>query len=406
MSWFSRNRKVTAEQFAELVSEALRGAGFDVLETNLEEFTLRGSFGTVNLTNFINNYNVASDQVRKQILAGIVESATVAETHQFPAWEQAAPHLRVVVRSDRFHQLLALIARAEQHPNGGTLAALRPLVPGLLLELAYDTERVTTSVPRTQLEAWGVTLDEAMDRAVSNLRDLDELPFKRQPAGFYVAGARDGYETGRMATPDQFHRLELAGDPVVIPGVKQAFLLAGSRDEDALVAMAETALDLMQSGQWVSFNAFVHDGSGWAKFRPDFDHPVYDLLRKLELIELREDYESQRPYLARLFGKETFVSQLIIGEREGRVRSFATWGEGVTPLLPAAESIVFSLLDPDDPEAYGEMIDVPFDDALEIVGHRLARLEGVEPVRYCAESFPSAEEIEELRARSDAQNLH
>lgn len=406
MGWFSRHRKVTPEEFAEHVSEALRGAGFDILETNLDELTLRGSFGTVNLAHFIKSYDAGDDDTRKQILAGIVDSASVAREHEFPDWPEAKKHLRAIIRSERFHQLLELVARVEQHPNGGTLAAYRPLVPGLLLELAYDTERVTTSVPTTQLRTWGVSLDVAMEQAISNLRDLEDLALERQPAGFYVARARDGYETGRMATPDHFHRLDLAGDPVVIPGVKSALLVAGSHDPDGLVAMADTALDLMRDGQWVSFSAFVHDGDGWAKFRPSYDHPVYERLRKLELIELREDYESQRPYLSRLFGEGVFVPQLILGEREERIRSFATWGEGVTALLPVAESIVFSLLDPDDPEAYGEMIDVSFDDMFEVVGHRIARVDQVQPERFQTESWPTEEELEELRARSDAQNVH
>ncbi|MEO0814173.1 MAG: hypothetical protein AAFY60_15025, partial [Myxococcota bacterium] len=236
MGWFSRDVKVTPQKFAEIVSEALSAEGFDVLEPNMEDFSLRGAFGVINLANFFKSYNAASGDDRERIVRSIVDSAVIARDHEFPGWADAAPNLRAVVRSIRFHQLISLANRAEGQTEQALDTAHERLAPGITLELAYDTETVTTSIPSDQLARWDVDFKQAMERAVSNMRDLDELQLDRSPGGFYIAHAQDGYESGRMATPDLFHRLELAGDPVVIPSIRNALLVAGSEDEQALVS--------------------------------------------------------------------------------------------------------------------------------------------------------------------------
>ncbi|MEM6733299.1 MAG: hypothetical protein AAF658_17195, partial [Myxococcota bacterium] len=255
--------------------------------------------------------------------------------------------------------------------------------------------------PAELLGQWGVPLSSAMKTAIDNLRLLDELQFEHMPEGFWVAHARDGYESGRMATPDVFHRLNVSGDPVVIPAVRNGLLVAGSHDERALAAMASTAFDLMEGNSWITFTPYVHDGDRWSRFEVPASHSAHAPLRKLECVELREDYDGQRDLLLRVFGEDVFVPRLILSENDGRVKSFATWGEGVNALLPEAESVVFSLLDPDDPEAYGEMFDVPFSAVLEVVGHRISRILEVEPHRWLTEGFPTEEELEQLRARSE-----
>lgn len=400
MNLFSRNRPVSRDDFAAMIQERLRSQGFEALSYDAEEFSLRGEFGFATLHPGFALFNRSKGAERESVLAELVATLVMGRDHEASEdWSEAAQHLRPVVRSTRLHRHLDLMAQAEKRTNNVKTAGLE-IAEGLSLELAYDTPRATASVPPELLAVWNVDFKTAMHTAIDNLRGLDELSFSRSRSGFLVGHVQDGYEASRMATPDLFHRLALTGDPVVLPAARNAILVAGSHEPEALRGMAEAGIDLLEEARWISFSPYVHDGESWNRFLLPAEHPATAVFRKLELLELRHDYDAQRPALGKLFGENMFIPQLLVGERDGTVRSFATWGEGVSALLPKADYIVFSLLDPEDPEAYGEAFDVSFSDVREVVGHRLTRLAGVEPHRFMVDSFPNANELDRLRERS------
>ncbi|MEM6533835.1 MAG: hypothetical protein AAF654_14535 [Myxococcota bacterium] len=394
---------ISRPAFAELVVESLRDAGFERLDYDPEAFALRGEFGYLTLSAPFERYRSASVEEGQAILIGLVKTAVTARDHHPPeSWGEASPDVVPVIRPTRLHHQIDLLARADGRTNYLRTVS-SPLAEGLNLELALDTPHATASVSPETLETWGVSEKSALEQAVDNLRNLAPVQTSSTESGFLIAHAADGHESARMATPEFFHRLGLSGHPVVIPAVRGAMLIAGANDGEALLGMAEAAQDLLEQERWIGFTPYVHDGEQWSRLVLDHTHPAAQAMRKLALMELREDYEAQRVPLGKLHEK-TFISKLIVRDEDNTVRSFAAWGQGLKVLLPQADSYVFSLVDPDDPEEVGEMFDVPFVDVLEIVGDKLAVVENVEPLRYLAESFPDPEQIERLRDR--AFNLH
>jgi hypothetical protein len=75
--------------------------------------------------------------------------------------------------------------------------------------------------------------------------------------------------------------------------------------------------------------------------------------------------------------------------RTGRAFGMTFWADGMSSLLPRADTIAFK------PQA--EVILVPWDAAMPIVGHRMTRTDDY-PIRHRVDSFPSVDELEQLRA--------
>jgi hypothetical protein len=65
------------------------------------------------------------------------------------------------------------------------------------------------------------------------------------------------------------------------------------------------------------------------------------------------------------------------------------WADGLSSLLPQADVIAF--------KTAAEVIVVPWDAAMPIVGHRMAHTEHY-PVRLRVDSFPTADELDRLHA--------
>ncbi|MEO1173891.1 MAG: hypothetical protein AAFX94_17860, partial [Myxococcota bacterium] len=351
--------EISREDFTELVIESLQDAGFSELHRDDEAFSLRGEFGYLTLHAPFDRYRGGSVEEQNEIIISLVKTAIAARDHSPPKeWHEASDHVVPVVRSTRLHHQIDLLARADGRPNH-LRCVQRTLADGLNLELALDTPHATASVSPETLENWGISDQVALEQAVANMTDLAPVQTSSTESGFLVAHAADGHESARMATPEFFHGLGLSGDPVVIPAVRGAMLIAGLDDPAALQGMAEAAQDLLEQERWIGFTPYVHDGRRWKRLELPDEHPAAQSMRKLELMELREDYEAQRVPLGKLHAK-AFISKLIVRDENNDVRSFAAWGEGLKVLLPRADSYVFSLLNPDDPEEIGEMFDVPF----------------------------------------------
>ena len=96
----------------------------------------------------------------------------------------------------------------------------QPVVPGLRVAYAIDSDRSITYISKAQVEAWGVDADQLHDAAITNLVARSEA-MQAQVAedesgqtNFILFQASDGYDASRLLLPTLHDRLrEHLGSP-------------------------------------------------------------------------------------------------------------------------------------------------------------------------------------------------
>src|SRR5882672_2369284 len=106
------------------------------------------------------------------------------------------------------------------------------------------------------------------------------------------------------------------------------------------------------------------------------------------------DYAEQKQLLDQLHAQSgddiLVVSYAPMQNRHtGKPFCMTFWVEGFVNLLPRADAVVL--------KSAAEVMVVPWRAATAVIAHRLASTDDY-PIRYRAEAFPSADELEQLRA--------
>jgi hypothetical protein len=106
------------------------------------------------------------------------------------------------------------------------------------------------------------------------------------------------------------------------------------------------------------------------------------------------DYAEQKQLLDQLHGQsgeDILVAAYAPMQNRNTGKPFCMtfWVDGFVNLLPRADSVVL--------KSAAEVVVVPWRAAMAVISHRLAPTDH-HPIRYRADAFPSAAELEQLRA--------
>ncbi|MEV4310943.1 DUF1444 family protein [Actinocrispum sp. NPDC049592] len=254
-------------------------------------------------------------------------------------WEAAAPRLRPVLRT-------ASYAQAGQ--VGGIAVASRPSLRHLVEMLVIDHEHRMSLVNSESLEQWGVTFDEANERAAHNLM-AEGTNLARLDNGVFAVASEDTYESSRLMVPGWLAGLgeEVGIKPVAVVPARDMMLIGDERDENALRWMFNEALQIFNDHpRWLSPVPYHADDDGEVvAWKPGRKHPLYNAVRmaerSLELYEYREQSERMEK-LFRQAGEDLVVAdytvELLPG---GMAQSYTTWPRDADALLPYADVIEF-----------------------------------------------------------------
>lgn len=277
--------------------------------------------------------------------------------------------------------------------------AYRVIAEHLALGLVHDMPDSVAEMPKDQFEAWGVPLDEAFAVATENLDRISQRPFERIMAGVYVSPYRDNHDAGRLMLTSRIRRLSVRGSPVAMVPNRDTLIVTGADDAGGLELMAKITEAALEEPRPISGIPVWLDEDTWRPFVPDADHPMFVPFGRLRVLSLASDYSAQKQLLDALNAKteeDVFVASFTVIEHteSGHLSSYCTWTRDVATLLPHTDSIV--LVDPDVPED-PVVARVDWERAARVVGAKMERVE-VYPPRYRVTSFPTAEEIAELKA--------
>ncbi|WP_165960555.1 DUF1444 family protein [Actinocrispum wychmicini] len=249
-------------------------------------------------------------------------------------WEEAAPRLRPVLRTSSY---------AQAGQVGGIAVASRPSMRHLVEMLVIDHEHRMSLVNADSLEQWGVTFDEANERAAHNLM-AEGTHLARLDNGVLAVASEDTYESSRLIVPGWLAGLgeELGLDPVAVVPARDTMLIADAGDVPALTWMLDEALRVFNDHpRWLSPVPYHPDEDGIVvPWRPGESHPSHAKIRLADRSLETFEYREQKDRMEKLFqqaGETLQVGEYVL---EPGPRSVTTWPRG-DALLPYTDEIIF-----------------------------------------------------------------
>jgi len=409
------SRQPSRAEFAQKIIRAFREAGIEQVEPAEGDFSLKlGGGSTIFLGSVYANYCRVKRSLRETVISEFVAAAaSIPALSVIPSdFAMVKPSLMPVLRGAASFSIESLMNRKNGRGaapcalplGGGDMVTVdpgmgeltKPLAGGLVVGLAYDTERTITSIYRDHFEKWGVSLEEAFKAAKDNLWEKTDPNRFAGQNGVYHGEWADSYDSSRMLLTEVIYRLSVDGDPVAFVPNRDQLWVTGTNDVAGLTALLKAGAEShFKQGHPLSPDLYVLLDGTWKLYVPE-DQSLRDLLLPIKRQRDAIDYSQQQGLLNDIHKLEEidiFVAGYKIFEREdGTAYSACIWTNGIDSLLPQAENIAFLA----DLEGKDHFV-VPWDAAVSVVGSLLEQEPGLMPIRYRVRQFPNAEQQARLR---------
>lgn len=395
-------REPTRDRFAKLVIRRFAKAGMRDLEYRESDFSIQrpGTANAVFLFNVYQNYCQADPQGRTTLLNRFV-NAFAADSKIPTDLASAQKTFMPVLRDFRYISL----SRLALESRGTTEVHLTPelaFAPELSVLCACDFQDSISLVNQDKLDAWGITLEDAVVIAKENLRDRTAPSgFTRLNNGVFLGSWNDSYESARLILPDYFYRLPLQGDPVAFIPNRDILFVCGELDRAGLKFMVEEgAKTHFENGYPLSPSLYVLREGHWEKFIPQdtyLQKQVLDLQKRRAAM----DYAEQEKYLAAIFereGKDIFVAACqLFREDDGGHFTHCVWTKDIDSLLPLTDEVTL-LFDAGSSEGETRAnIRLPWSEAQTHLAEWMEPVKGLIPGRVRVRRFPEGALLEKLR---------
>ena len=256
---------------------------------------------------------------------------------------------------------------------------------------------------KKQLEAWKITLPQAMDIALANLA-AKGVPFRELSPGLWTSPAHDNYDSSRIFLYDEIAKLKLKGTVVAMIPNRDTLLLASSEDAKALLAMADAADKVSEEPRPIHTVPLCLSGKTWSDCEPAPTPAVKDRMHELATMGRQSLYSEQKDALQEKVGEDVFVASYTVlqDKDKKRLTSYVTWTKTVPTLLPRADFIGFIELEGVEPDLKPNVLGmVPWDKAVKILAGRLSP-DGRNPPRWTTgDYFPTKAELLKLAPQQD-----
>jgi hypothetical protein len=388
------SERADKDRFAELMIAALRKAGVsDEIRYEPEEFCLQiGSSGAeFHLGNAHTEYGRARRNKRQAVLGRYASVASTLNEPPFPdSFDAMRPNLLPQIRRRSFYD-----AEPGKDPPKICRVFSEHLAVGIVVDFP---DRIVE--PNDPFEKWGVTFDEELEIAAENLWKRSTERFLEIAPGFWQSPWRDNHDASRLFLTNLVRQIRVKGDPVCMVPNRDVLLVTGSEDVAGLSMMAALTEKSFEGGRAISAIPVTLDGDRWNPFMVSAEHPAFNSFRRLHTLSLGRAYRDQNSALdkwKKKNGIDVYIATFMIVpmKETNTLRSVSTWSEGISTLLPVADTVGFVRFDwSGKPKA--ETFEAPWERVIATVGHRMKPHETYPP-RYFVETFPSDTELEELK---------
>jgi len=390
------------DQFANAVMRRVRQLGWSgKLVYDREGFQLVYGAGQEKLFlgNVFKDWREADASAKQsnvnQVAAALFE---FREGGNFDDLEASLPALLPVLRNRRDLETLWLHEELDDKRDGWD-GAIQPMCDALAVVVAVDRPATISLLRGVKLREWNISLQPLLKRAIANLREISPVSFERDPAGFYISQYNDQYDCSRLLVPEVFDRLPLNGSPVVIPAVRNGMVVAGENDVSGLIAMSKFAdEEILKATRPISYLPLVRRGADWVVFEPD--DPALEPLQEMRVKQMLWDYECQRELLQSYCdraGRDVHVAKVEPRKFNAgvRVRTFSTWAQGASTLLPRTDAVAIYQSDKE------RWLIRSWDDVWAVCGGTFSD-EGMYPSRFLTPASMSESQLARLDAEFGA----
>ena len=220
------------EKFVDRVIEMV-SAKFPLatVKRGAEPFTIALNGNTARLENLYRLTNLHPADMKHHVERWVVEMLRVAEGRPDVSWKYEDVKERV---------MLMVIPDLGEAAHAHTV--YQPLVPGLIVTYALDSDRTISYIPTGRFSEWKMTVDELHEVALQNLQTKSEAMNANaaQDAdgtiSLIIFQSMDGYDASRILLPTLHARLrEYLGSPFGA-GIPNRDILLCFRNDDATVA--------------------------------------------------------------------------------------------------------------------------------------------------------------------------
>jgi len=230
-----------------------------------DSFSLRVNGHVVSLENIYRTAVLRPEDMRHHIERWIVELLRAAEGN--PDRTGSYDELKERI-------LPMILADGEDSAHQHTVT--QPLVDGLLIAYAIDSDRSIAYIPRVQFENWGVSRDDLHETAIDNLVARSES-MSAQAAqdesgqiNLIMFQTGDGYDASRVLLPTLYERLrEHLGGPFVAAIPNRDILLCFRNEPDTVDRVrTQVAEDYRRMPHQVSDRLLLVTADGIAPWTP------------------------------------------------------------------------------------------------------------------------------------------
>jgi hypothetical protein len=397
---------ISHDAFAKRMTKALRKAGVDHhLHYDAERFAIvSDKAGEFFLASAHQLYAEASFWRRGAVLKHYAQTMFNAQTFAVPkTFDEARGNLVPVVRNAAYLDVSELLARTSPSASAPRPPSqFLPLAGTLCYGLAYDSPQTLLMFSAQQLTEWSVTFDDAMKAARYNLSVRSRDPMTQISPGLYMAPWQDANAAGRLVLTELLTRIPVKGDVVAAAPGRDFLFVTGSDDAKALGALVLAMEKAVADPKPNTPEMFRLEGTSWTPFKLPDDHPFTSRHRALVEGFIASDYEKQKELINQLndkSGVDVFVASYTPMQRKnGEIYSWCSWAPCVS-LLPRTELV--AIFDADAMQGdQKQPVMVKWQDAFEVVGHRMKRQNEYRFERYLVEESPTESEMVELRRRA------
>src|SRR5262249_48561791 len=117
----------------------------------------------------------------------------------------------------------------------------RVVADHLIVSLVYNLPEVMVQVQQQNLSDWGRSLEETLDVACKNLRQLSHDRWDNPCPGVWVSPWRDNHDASRLILTDLVQACVVKGHHVAMVPNRDTLIVTGSEDEAGLADMAMLA---------------------------------------------------------------------------------------------------------------------------------------------------------------------
>lgn len=382
---------LTHEDFANLVIRTLRERGEErAIVYEPRGFALHVApeaeeRRTLFLRNVYGEYVSTDDEAARRLLLANV-GASAASVDGEETLDEVRVSLMPRVKPRAYFEIGVRLALREAGAAGDGVPH-EVLARDLGVSVAIDRAEAIHEV--TSFAKWGIDLAGAAEIARINLRRRSDEPFTEIAPGVFASPWGDHYDAERVLLEDKIRALPLSGAPVAMIPSRHRLLLTGEHDAAGLDRVVSEAEVVLEGPRPLTALAFVLRGDGWEPFVPSGEARAARRIRELRDRELAHAYTDQKVLLEQ-DGEEAFVASVV--SAEGVTLGVLT--AGVHTLLPMTRLVSLNDME------RGAFDVVDFDAFLAVMGDGARLREGLYPPRYEIRSFPSVEEVAEMKRRS------